>query len=91
MRFHPGYLALIYSTTSEQYSAANVLRARTISTGEINQHEGSFLVGTLLKEMYVDSALRKANKLEQEKVCKDEIKTASITISWKQFKEINKK
>lgn len=67
----------------------NVLQR--IEEGEINQHEGSFLVGTLLKEMYVDSALRKANKLEQEQVCKDEIKSASIPISWKQFKEINKK
>lgn len=65
----------------------NVLQR--IEDGEMNQHEGSFLVGSLLKEMYVDSALRKANKLEND--IKDELKTASVPISWKQFKEINKK
>lgn len=65
----------------------NVLQR--IEDGEMNQHEGSFLVGSLLKEMYVDSALRKANKLEND--VKDELKTASVPISWKQFKEINKK
>ena len=36
MRFHPGYLAFIYSTTSQQASAANVLRAGIIRTGEIH-------------------------------------------------------
>ena len=60
-----------------------------IEDGEMNQHEGSFLVGSLLKEMYVDSALRKANKLEND--VKEELKIASVPISWKQFKEINKK
>jgi len=65
----------------------NVLQR--IEDGEMNQHEGSFLVGSLLKEMYVDSALRKANKLENDE--KVELKTVSVPISWKQFKEINKK
>ena len=36
----------------------NILRR--IEDGEIDQHEGSFIIGTLLKELYVDSALRKA-------------------------------
>jgi hypothetical protein len=42
----------------------NVLRR--IEDGEIDQHDGAFLVGTLLKEMYVDSALKKADKLEEQ-------------------------
>ena len=33
----------------------NVLR--NIEDGELDQHEGAFVVGTLLKELYVDSAL----------------------------------
>jgi len=64
----------------------NVLQR--IEEGEINQHEGSFLVGTLLKEMYVDSALRKANKLEND--FKEELKSESIPISWKQYKHMRK-
>jgi len=64
----------------------NVLRR--IEDGELDQHEGSFVVGTLLKEMYVDSALRKAAKLnenqEQEYIEPREV----VNISWKDFKKI---
>lgn len=63
----------------------NVLRR--IEDGELDQHEGSFVIGTLLKEMYVDSALRKAAKLnenqEQEYVEPREV----VNISWKDFKK----
>jgi len=62
----------------------NILRR--IEDGEIDQHEGSFLIGTLLKELYVDSALRKADKLNQdepEMVQPREV----VNISWKDFKK----
>ena len=65
----------------------NVLRR--IEDGEIDQHEGSFLVGTLLKELYIDSALRKADKLNADDD-KPEVQRETINISWKQFKEIQK-
>ena len=32
---------------------------RQIEDGELDQHDGSFMIGTLLKELYVDSALKK--------------------------------
>jgi len=65
---------------------------RRIEDGELDQHEGSFLVGTLLKELYVDSALKKGNKLDEiyEKDQKPEPKKAEFKISWKQFKMIDK-
>jgi hypothetical protein len=65
---------------------------RQIEDGELDQHEGSFVVGKLLKEMYVDSALRKADKLneEHEKAKPVEKVVEPINISWKQFKEIAK-
>ena len=37
-----------------------------IEKGEIDQHEGSFEVGTLLKKIYVDSELKKAEKLNNQ-------------------------
>ena len=62
---------------------------KRIEDGEFDQHEGSFLVGTILKELYVDSALKKAKKMdeiyEKDKV---EPKEAEIKISWSQFKKI---
>ena len=67
----------------------NVLRR--IEDGEIDQHDGSYLVGQLLKEMYVDSALKKAGKLEeQNKVEKvEEPKRETVKVSWKEFKRAN--
>ena len=64
---------------------------KLIEDGDLDQHEGSFAVGTLLKELYIDSALKKADKLdelnEKEKV---EPKKAEVKISWKQFKKMSK-
>lgn len=61
-----------------------------IEIGEYDQHEASFKVGTLLKELYVDSALKKSEKIDKEHEGKDvdkvEPKKADKNISWKQFK-----
>jgi hypothetical protein len=61
-----------------------------IENGEIGQHEGSYYVGQALKELYVDSALRKSEKLDNqyksetgdEPVEKEPVKN----LSWKQYK-----
>jgi len=63
---------------------------RRIEEGELDQHEGSFTVGTLLKELYIDSALKKAEKLDELSEKKVEPKKPEIKISWKQFKKMNK-
>jgi hypothetical protein len=62
----------------------NILRR--IEDGEIDQHEGSFIIGTLLKELYVDSALRKAEKLNQDEPEVVEPREV-VNISWKDFKK----
>jgi hypothetical protein len=62
---------------------------RRIEEGELDQHEGSFAVGTLLKELYVDSALKKAEKLDANSEKTPEPKKAEINISWKKFKKMN--
>jgi hypothetical protein len=63
---------------------------RRIEDGELDQHEGSFAVGTLLKELYVDSALKKAEKLDELSEKAPEPKHAEVSISWKQFKKMSK-
>ena len=60
-----------------------------IEDGEMDQHEGSFAVGTILKKIYVDSALKKADKLNEHEEPKEEAKRAATQISWKQFKNSN--
>lgn len=59
---------------------------KRIEDGELDQHEGSFAVGTLLKELYIDSALKKAEKLDELSEKKMEPKKPEVKISWKQFK-----
>ena len=61
---------------------------KKIEDGDLDQHEGSFLVGTILKELYIDSALKKADKLNEQEETKDQPKKAEINISWKQYKSI---
>jgi hypothetical protein len=63
---------------------------KKIEDGELDQHEGSYEVGTLLKKIYVDSALRKAEKLnEQQPEVNQTIIKPQVQISYKQFKKIN--
>jgi len=60
-----------------------------IENDELDQHEGSFMVGTLLKELYIDSALKKSDKLD--KLYENDKQTnfcEPIQISWKQYKNM---
>ena len=63
-------------------SFLNILRQ--IEDGQLDQHEGAFKVGSILKDIYIDSALKKADKLNIKDVDPEEIQ--KIDISWKQFK-----
>jgi len=58
---------------------------KRIEDGYIDQHEGSFEIGSLLKELFIDSALRRdANKKEKT----HKYKKAVNNISWSDFKKI---
>ena len=60
----------------------NILRR--IEESEYDQHEASFEVGKLLKKIYIDSALRKANKLEDNK--EEKLTIEPKNISWRDYK-----
>ena len=44
---------------------------REIEDGKLDQHEGSFKVGKILKSIYVDSALKRSEKLDAEQAAKE--------------------
>lgn len=68
------------------FDAIQVLR--DIEDGKLDQHEGAFAFGTLLKKMYVDSALKKADKLNEGKPePSQEYKGPQETMSWADFKK----
>ena len=67
---------------------------KKIEDGELNQHEGSYLVGKQLKELYVDSALRNQQQLDtKDKNRKVQKKPPGVNIekkiSYKDFKILN--
>lgn len=55
-----------------------------IEESRVDQHEGSVLVGRLLKEMYLDSAVRRADRLDEENP--KEAPEEGKAVSYKDFK-----
>jgi hypothetical protein len=65
---------------------------KKIENKDLDQHEGSFAVGTLLKKIYIDSAIKKADKLnaQEERQMQENDVNKGSSITWKQYKIIKK-
>ena len=70
---------------------------REIEDGKIDQHDGSFKVGTILKSIYVDSALKRSENLDAGQTRKEKHAATKATkksrpaipekkLSWAEFK-----
>jgi len=66
---------------------------KLIEDGKVGQHEASVEVGKLLKQIYIDSALKKSEKLDKQhdkgndsKGDKDITLPPAKKVSWKQYK-----
>lgn len=57
-----------------------------IENNDIDQHEGSVMVGEILKRIYIDSALKKGEKLDDINKKEKIVIKEPINISWKQYK-----
>jgi hypothetical protein len=63
---------------------------KEIEIGNLDQHEASFKVGTILKQIYIDSALKKSNNLDKLNHSNNvEEKVIEKNISWSQWKKMN--
>uniref|UniRef100_A0A6C0FAC7 Uncharacterized protein n=1 Tax=viral metagenome TaxID=1070528 RepID=A0A6C0FAC7_9ZZZZ len=60
-----------------------------IEEGECDQHQASVEVGKVLKEIYIDSAMREGNKLDKKKKKKPVKSRKAKSISWNEFKKMN--
>jgi len=58
---------------------------KLIEDEKVDQHEGSVMVGKVLKELYVDSALKQAEHLDN-KIDGPLMPVPVNPISWKQYK-----
>ena len=59
---------------------------KLIEDGKYDQHEGSVMIGRYLKELYLDSAIKRADNIDKEQ---EEMRVPKIEgkkITWKQYK-----
>ena len=67
---------------------------KQIEDGVLDQHEGSFLIGKYLKEIYIDSALKNQEKIDKKnkhkKIPKKPPNCEIKNISYKDFKILQK-
>ena len=61
-----------------------------IEEGKLDQHEGSFQVGTILKKLYIDSALKRSQNLDKENEddMPELLAPEPKKISWSQWKKM---
>tara|TARA_Y100000780_G_scaffold232460_1_gene264204 strand:- start:3209 stop:3709 length:501 start_codon:yes stop_codon:yes gene_type:complete len=65
---------------------------RGIETGQLDQHEGSFKVGQILKELYIDSALKREKNYEESEEKRKgskETKKPCKNINWNSYKMLH--
>lgn len=84
---------MIYNKLKKGYLDVRILFSfldtlKKIEDGKLDQHEGSYEVGKLLKKLYVDSALRESEQLENGRKTKKKLKPEK-KISWNQFKNMD--
>lgn len=62
---------------------------RLIEDGRVDQHEGSVIVGKILKELYLDSAIRRGENLDKEREGEAEnVKNDGKELSWSNYKNV---
>ena len=61
---------------------------KMIEDGKVDQHEGSVVFGKILKELYVDSAVKRGDNLDKEHDSERVLPVEGKKISWNQYKQM---
>jgi len=89
------YMDLFHKLVKDELNLVIMIRLirvlEMIEQGQIDQNEGSVMVGKILKELYVDSAVRLGEKLDKEHEREEDIpaKTEPKNISWRSWNQGN--
>jgi hypothetical protein len=59
---------------------------KLIEDEKVDQHNGSVMVGKILKELYIDSALKRSENLDKEYAQESVPKVEPKKLSWKEYK-----
>jgi hypothetical protein len=60
---------------------------KLIEEEQVDQHEGSAMVGKILKELYIDSAIKRGEKLDKENELSIPKEVEEKKISWNTWKQ----
>jgi hypothetical protein len=61
---------------------------KLIEDGKVDQHEGSVVVGKILKELYLDSAVKRADQLDKEREQEVAAKNEGKSINYAMYKSM---
>jgi hypothetical protein len=62
---------------------------KLIEDSKVDQHEGSAMFGKVLKELYIDSAIKHGENLDKQYETETIPKIEGKKISWSQYKKMN--
>jgi len=62
---------------------------KLIEDSKVDQHEGSVMFGKVLKELYIDSAIKHGENLDKQYETETIPKVEGKKISWTQYKKMN--
>jgi len=62
---------------------------KLIEDGKVDQHEGSVMVGKILKELYVDSSMKRSENIDKQNETERVEPAQSKNISWRDYKKMN--
>jgi hypothetical protein len=79
---------LMRDELDEKILYAFIHKLKEVENGEIDQHTASVHIGQILKEMYIDSALKREEKYKDEEIGeKKKERKVRHDIGWSQFKK----
>jgi hypothetical protein len=60
---------------------------KQIEEGQLDQYDASVKVGTILRDLYVDSAIRRGDNLDKERGMSEPVFVEPKPVSWKDYKK----
>ena len=88
---YDGYTDLFHKLVKDELDLTIMTKLLTvlklIEDGKVDQNDGSVMVGKILKELYVDSAMKRADALDKEHESEKQTPINGKAISWSEYKK----
>ena len=62
---------------------------KLIEDNKVDQNEGSVMVGKILKELYIDTAIKRSDNLDKKHEAESVEENTGKQLSWKEYKKSN--